>query len=118
MSTSIERRLNKLEEIRDRNNAGSDGVDVLLKKMGTSSAAMLADFGSLVAFRNWLAGETAATDHQEGTQPTDSRHRKWQGDSAVSAKWAAILDQYDALRTAAPGALSSNPKRNCHEQRT
>jgi hypothetical protein len=64
MST-IERRLNKLEEIRDRNDVGSE-VDNALEKMGTSRAAMLADFGSLTAFRDWLAARIAATDHQAG----------------------------------------------------
>lgn len=104
MSTPIERRLNKLEETRNRNDVGSE-VDRFLEKAGTSRAAVLADFGSLVAFRNWLAGGIAATEHQAGVQqPTAAHHRKWQGDGAISAKWDAILDQHKALQTAAPGA--------------
>ena len=98
MST-IERRLNKLEEIRDRSDVGRD-VDNALEKMGTSRAAMLADFGTLTAFRDWLAARSAATDHQAGV-PIASHYRKWQGDSAVSAKWNAILDQHEALQSAA-----------------
>ena len=87
MSTSIERRLNKLEEIRDRNNVGCE-VDISLERMGTSRAEMLADFGSLVAFRNWLV-----TDHRE-----------WRGDPDISTKWAAIFERHEALQTAGPGA--------------
>ncbi len=90
MNTSIERRLNKLEEVRDRNDVGNE-VDTLLEKMGTSRAEMLADFGSLIAFRNWLAAQTGVQ------QTASSHHRQWQGDSAaISAKWNAILDQYEA----------------------
>ncbi len=98
MST-IERRLNKLEEIRGSNDVGRE-VDNALEKMGTSRAAMLADFGTLAKFRDWLAARIAATDHQAGV-PIAAPHRKWQGDRAVSVKWNAILDQYEALQTAA-----------------
>ncbi len=101
MST-IERRLNKLEGNRDRNDVGRE-VDNALEKMGTSRAAMLADFGSLTAFRDWLKARIAAADHQ-AEAPTAAPHRKWQGDCAVSVKWNAILDQHEALQTAAPGA--------------
>ncbi|MBL8374914.1 hypothetical protein [Accumulibacter sp.] len=88
---AIERRLNKLEEIRDRNDVGRE-VDNALEKMGTNRAAMLADFGSLTAFRDWLAAPSAATDHQAGVpQP-------------ISEKWNAIFDQYQALQTAVSGA--------------
>lgn len=100
MST-IERRLNKLEG-RGSNDVGRE-VDNALEKMGTSRAAMLADFGTLTAFRDWLAARIAATDQQAGV-PIAANHRKWQGDSAVSAKWNAILDQYEALQTADTGA--------------
>jgi hypothetical protein len=44
MST-IERRLNKLEGIMSRDGDGKE-VDNALEKMGTSRAAMLADFGT------------------------------------------------------------------------
>ena len=98
MST-IQRRLNKLEEFRARNEVGSE-VDIALEKMGTSRAVMLADFGSLTAFRDWLAARIAATDHQAGI-PIAAHHQKWQGDSAVAAKWDAIFDRHDALQTAA-----------------
>ncbi len=98
MST-IERRLNTLEGIRGSNNLGKE-VDNVLEKMGTSRAAMLADFGTLTAFRDWLTARSAATDHQAGVLIA-AHHRKWQGDSAVSVKWNAILDQYEALQSAA-----------------
>lgn len=98
MST-IERRLNRLEGIRGSNNLGKE-VDNALEKMGTSRAAMLADFGTLMKFRDWLAARIAATDHQAGG-PIAAHHRKWQGDCAVSAKWNVILDQYEAQQTAA-----------------
>lgn len=112
MSTTIERRLNKLEEIRDRNDVGSE-VDISLERMGTSRAEMLADFGSLTAFRDWLAARIAATNHQAGVQPaTSSNYRQWQGDCAVSAKWDAILDQYEALQAA---ACSPDQTRYCNE---
>jgi hypothetical protein len=68
--------------------------------MGTSRAAMLADFGTLSAFRDWLTARSAATDHQAGVLIA-AHHRKWQGDSAVSVKWNAILDQCEVLQTAA-----------------
>ena len=99
---AIERRLNKLEEIRDRNDVGRE-VDNALEKMGTSRVVLLADFGTLTAFRNWLAARIAATDHQTGV-PIAVHHRTWQGDGAISAKWDAILDQHKALQTAASGA--------------
>ena len=102
MSTPIERRLNKLEEIRDRNDVGTE-VDRFLEKAGTSRAALLADFGSLIAFRDWLKARIAATGHQAGV-PIGAHHRQWKGDSAVSVKWNAILDQYEALQTADTGA--------------
>jgi hypothetical protein len=108
MSTPIERRLSKLEEIWDRNGVGSD-VDMSLARMGTSRAEMLADFGSLSAFRDWLAARIAGTDHPSGVA-TSSNYRQWQGDGAVSAKWDAILDRHAALQTAAPGACFSSPK--------
>ena len=97
MSTPIERRLNKLEKI-SRNDVGNE-VDNVLEKMGTSRAAMLADFGTLTKFRDWLTARIAATDHQAGV-PIAVHPRKWQGDSAVSVKWNAILDQYEALQSA------------------
>jgi len=56
---------------------------------------LLADFGSLIAFRDWLKARIAAADHQA---------EKWQGDCAISAKWDAILDHADALQSAASGA--------------
>jgi hypothetical protein len=98
MST-IERRLNKLEGIMSRDGDGKE-VDNALEKMGTSRAAMLADFGTLMKFRDWLAARIAATDQQAGV-PIAAPPRKWQGDSAVSVKWNAILDQYEAQQTAA-----------------
>ena len=61
--TALERRMAKLEGIRDRNDVGSE-VDRLLEKAGTSRANVLADFGSLTAFRDWLAARIAAADHQ------------------------------------------------------
>ncbi len=74
---------------------------------------MLADFGSLSAFRDWLAARIAATDDQAGVQPaTSSNYRQWQGDCAVSAKWDAILDQYEALQAA---ACSPDQTRYCNE---
>ena len=102
MSTPIERRLNKLEEIRNRNEVGSE-VDIALERRGTSRAAVLADFGSLAKFRDWLVARITATDHQAAV-PIAAHQRKWQGDCAISAKWNAILDQDNALQTAAPGA--------------
>jgi hypothetical protein len=110
MSTALERRMSKLEEIRDRNDIGKE-VDISLEKMGTSRAAMLADFGSLSAFRDWLAGRIAATDRQAGV-PIASNYRQWQGDCAVSAKWDAIFKRHEALPTA---ACSSYPKGPCNE---
>ena len=95
---AVERRLNKLEGNRDRNDVGRE-VDIALEKMGASRAAMLADFGTLAKFRDWLAARIAATDHQAGV-PIAVHPRKWQGDSAVSVKWNAILDQYEALQSA------------------
>jgi hypothetical protein len=63
MST-IERRLNKLEEIRNRNDVG-DEVDKLFEKMGTSRAAMLADFGTLMEIPR-LAGRANCCDRPAG----------------------------------------------------
>ncbi len=95
MSTALERRMAKLEEVRDRNDVGSE-VDISLERMGTSRATLLADFGSLPAFRDWLASRIAATDYQAGVQrSTFSNYRPWQGDGAVSGKWGALLEQHE-----------------------
>jgi len=102
MNGPLGRRLSKLEEIWDRNGVGSD-VDMSLEKMGTSRAAMLVDFGSLTAFRNWLAARIAATNHQAGVrQTTSSNYRQWQGDGAVSEKWDAIFERQEALQNEHP----------------
>ena len=101
---AIEVRLSKLEEIRDRDDAGSE-VDIELEAMGTSRAALLADFGSLFAFRDWLDARMASEDHPAGVQPSIAApHRKRPIDPAVSAKWNAILDRYEALQPAHTGA--------------
>ncbi len=112
MSAALNRRLSKLEEIAVRSDIGTE-VDRSLEKMGTSRAGMTADFGSLSAFRDWLAGRIAATDRRdEVRQTTSSNYRQWQGDGAVSAKWDAILERHEALPTA---ACTSYPKGPCHE---
>jgi hypothetical protein len=66
---------------------------------------MLADFGSLFAFRDWLVARMAAEEHPAGVQPSIAvPHREWPIDRAVSAKWDARLDRYEALRPADTGA--------------
>lgn len=66
---------------------------------------MLADFGSLFAFRDWLVARRAADEHPAAVQPSVAvPHRKWPVDPAVSAKWDAILDRYEALQPADTGA--------------
>ncbi len=87
MSAALNRRLSKVEEISARGEIGTE-VDRSLEKMGTSRAAMLADFGSLSAFRDWLV-----TDRPE-----------WRGDPDIYAKWDAIFERHEALQTAGPGA--------------
>jgi len=106
MSTPIERRLNKLEETRNRNDVGSE-VDRFLEKAGTSRATLLADFGNLTAFRHWLAARIAGTGHQAGVAIA-TPYRQKQFDGAVSAKWNAILDQREVLQTGALDACFSN----------
>ncbi len=93
MSTALERRMSKLEEIRDRDDIGKE-VDISLEKMGTSRAEVLADFGSLSAFRDWLAGRIAAADRQ-ACVPIAEHNREWQGDGALSAKWDVILERHE-----------------------
>jgi hypothetical protein len=108
MSAALNKRLSKVEEISARSEIGIE-VDRSLEKMGTSRAEMLADFGSLVAFRDWLAGRIAAIDDQaEVTMALGYRQR--QVDSAVSAKWDAILERHEALQTGAPPASLSSRK--------
>lgn len=48
----LKRRLTKLEQYR-RNDVGWK-LDRLFEKAGTSRAAVMADLGSLQAFRDWL----------------------------------------------------------------
>jgi hypothetical protein len=96
MSAALNKRLSKVEEISARREIGTE-VDRSLEKLGTSRAAMLADFGSLSAFRDWLAGRIAATDRQAGV-PIAEHYREWHGDGAVSAKWDAILDRHELLQ--------------------
>jgi hypothetical protein len=93
MSAALNKRLSKVEQISARSEIGTE-VDRSLEKMGTSRAAMLADFGSLSAFRDWLAERGAA---QAGVQIA-SNYRKWQGDCAISAKWDAIFDRHEVLQ--------------------
>ena len=101
---AIEVRLSKLEEIRDRDDAGSE-VDIELEAMGTSRAALLADFGSLFAFRDWLDARMPAEEHPPGLRPsTPAAIRKRPIDPSVSAKWNTILDRYEALQPADTGA--------------
>ncbi|MEF8728329.1 MAG: hypothetical protein V5B34_08980 [Accumulibacter sp.] len=110
MNAALNKRLSKLEEISARSEIGTE-VDRCLEKMGTSRAAMLADVGSLSAFRDWGAGRIAATDRQDKVQrSTSSNYRQWQGDGAVSAKWDAILERHEALQTGAPPASLSSRK--------
>jgi hypothetical protein len=98
MSAALNKRLSKVEEISARREIGTE-VDRSLEKLGTSRAAMLADFGSLSAFRDWLAGRIAATDRQNEVQhTTTSNYRQWQGDGAISAKWDAIFDRHEVLQ--------------------
>ncbi len=114
MSAALNKRLSKVEEISARSEIGTES-DRCLEKMGTSRAAMLADFGSLRAFRDWLAARITVTDHRAGVQTTSSNYRQWQGDCAVSAKWNAILERHEALQTAAPAGSSPDPSRYCDE---
>ncbi|MBN8455723.1 hypothetical protein [Accumulibacter sp.] len=96
----LQRRLSKVEKLRNRND-GEREVDIELERMGTSRAGLLADFGSLFEFRDWLDARMAAADHPAGVRPSIAApHRKRPVDPAVSAKWDAILDRYEALQPA------------------
>ena len=96
----LQRRLSKVEKLRNRND-GEREVDIELERMGTSRAALLADFGSLFEFRDWLDARRAAEDHPAGVRPSIAApHRKRPVDPAVSAKWDAILDRYEAIQPA------------------
>jgi hypothetical protein len=98
MSAALNKRLSKVEEISARSEIGTE-VDRSLEKLGTSRAEVLADFGSMVAFRDWLAGRIAATDRQGEVQhTTTSNYRQWQGDCEISAKWDAIFDRHEVLQ--------------------
>ena len=57
----LERRLTKLEQFRQSNNAGWE-LDRLLEKAGTSRAAVMAEYGSLQAFRNCLGAQGKASN--------------------------------------------------------
>ncbi|MEF8728075.1 MAG: hypothetical protein V5B34_07660 [Accumulibacter sp.] len=96
MNAALNRRLSKVEEISARSEIGTE-VDRYLERMGTSRAEMLADFGSLAAFRDWLAAGIAATDGQAGVTIA-TRYRQRQVDRAVSEKWDAIVDQHEVLQ--------------------
>ncbi|WP_288130758.1 hypothetical protein [Accumulibacter sp.] len=99
----LQRRLSKLEELRHHND-GEREVDIELERMGTSRAAVLADFGSLIAFRDWLVARMAAAAHAAGVRPSRPvPHRERPVDPVVSAKWDAILDRYEALPPADTG---------------
>jgi hypothetical protein len=52
----LQRRLTKLEQYRQSNDAGSE-LDRLLEKAGTSRAAVMDEFGSLLAYRDWLEAQ-------------------------------------------------------------
>ena len=59
----LKRRLTKLEKYRQHNDAGWE-LDRLFEKVGTSRAAVMADLGSLRAFRDWLNTQEPATEGQ------------------------------------------------------
>ncbi len=61
----LERRLTKLEQYRQSNDAGSE-LDRLLEKAGTSRAAVMAEFGSLRAYRDWLVAQDLTSGHAVG----------------------------------------------------
>jgi len=104
MIAALNKRLSRVEEISARREVGTE-LDRSLPNMGTSRAELLADFGSLSEFRDWLAARAAA---QAGV-PIVSNDRQWQGDGAVSAKGDAILEPHGARETAAPAACFPFP---------
>ena len=52
----LERRLTKLEQYRQSDDVEWE-LDRLLEKAGTSRAAVMAEFGSLWAYRDWLEAQ-------------------------------------------------------------
>ena len=56
----LERRMTKLEQYR-RSNAVGWEVDRLLEQAGTSREAVMAEFGSLWAYRDWLVAQDRAS---------------------------------------------------------
>lgn len=90
----LQRRLSRLEALRHHND-GETEVDIELKRMGASLAAVLADFGSIFAFHDWLYARMAAEAHPAGVRPSRPvPHRERPIDPAVSAKWDAILERW------------------------
>lgn len=57
----LKRRLTKLEQYQQQNDVGWK-LDRLFEKAGTSRAAVMADLGSLRAFRDWLDTQEPATE--------------------------------------------------------
>jgi hypothetical protein len=70
MTTLQQKRLAKLEESQRRRDVCWD-LDRLFALAGTSRAAILAEHGTLWAFRDWLAaqdaGQTGRTSNEHGT---------------------------------------------------
>ena len=57
----LQRRLTKLEQFRQHNGVGWE-LDQLLEKAGTNRAAVMAEFGSLRACRDWLEAQGQASN--------------------------------------------------------
>ena len=57
----LKHRLTKLEQYRQSNDVGWE-LDRAFEKAGTTREAVMAEFGSLWAYRDWLAAQDLATD--------------------------------------------------------
>ena len=57
----LQRRLTKLEQYRRSNDVGWE-LDRAFERAGTTRAAVMAEFGSLWAYRDWLVAQDRASD--------------------------------------------------------
>ncbi|MEF8725060.1 MAG: hypothetical protein V5B30_21720 [Candidatus Accumulibacter delftensis] len=68
----LQRRLTKLEQYRQSNDVGWE-LDRAFERAGTTRAAVMAEFGSLWAYRDWLVTQDRASEDSVTTARREIR---------------------------------------------
>ena len=68
----LQRRLTKLEQYRQSNDVGWE-LDRAFERAGTTRAAVMTEFGSLRAYRDWLVAQDRASEDSVTTARREIR---------------------------------------------